>query len=152
LEGFFFQLNCQLYFALGDSTEKKSFQSLKSSASYFEQFPDCEPFNYCASVFKAAFSALDAQHALPLAQDFSFATTLFVGVAAASAEAVPCIFAQQAAVLLTQAAFSAAVQAVFILGSAEAVCADANVANPAKAKSNANFFIISKMILLKNNN
>ena len=108
--------------------------------------------NYCAAVFNAAFSAFAAQHALPFAQDFSFATTLFV---ATEADASAFIFAQQAAVLFAQAAFSAAVQDAFVSAgtvacAALAVCADANVANPANAKSNANFFIVWNLILLKN--
>jgi hypothetical protein len=104
--------------------------------------------NYCASVFKATLSALAAQHAaLPFAQDFSFATTLFVE-ADASADADALLFAQHAAVLFAHSAFpvqQAAVlfaQAALSAVQADAVCADAKVANPAKAKSNANFFIV----------
>jgi hypothetical protein len=95
-------------------------------------------------------SAFAAQHALPFAHALSFATALFVEVEAeaeASADAPAFIFAQQAAVLFAQAAFSAAVQDAFVSAgtvdcAALAVCADANVANPANAKSNANFFIV----------
>jgi hypothetical protein len=104
--------------------------------------------NYCASVFKAALSALAAQHAdLPFAQDFSFATTLFVATDA-SADAPALLFAQQAAVLFAHSAFPtqhAAVlfaQAALSAVQAAAVCADAKVANPAKANSNASFFIV----------
>jgi hypothetical protein len=92
-------------------------------------------------------SAFAAQHALPFAQALSFATTLFVEVEAdASADAPAFIFAQQAAVLFAQAAFSAAEQAFVSAGTVDcaafAVCADAKVANPANANSNANFFIL----------
>jgi hypothetical protein len=111
--------------------------------------------NYCASVFKAALSALAAQHALPFAHALSFATTLLVA-ADASADAPAFIFAQQAAVLFSQAAFSAAVQDAFVSAgtvdcAALAVCADAKVANPAKAKSNANFFIVRNDDFVKKN-
>jgi hypothetical protein len=110
---------------------------------------------------------LAAQHAdLPFAQDFSFATTVVAADASVDALALLCaqqaavllahsVFpTQQAAVLFAQAALSA-VQAVFVSAgtvacAALAVCADANVANPANANSNANFFIVWNDDFVKN--
>jgi hypothetical protein len=91
--------------------------------------------------------AFAAQHALTFVPA--------VVASAAPTEAVPSAFAaQQAAFFAQQAAFSAAEQASLVSAGTVAcallaVCADAKVANPANAKSNANFFIVGKMILLK---
>jgi hypothetical protein len=86
--------------------------------------------------------ALAAQHALTF-------VPAVVASAAPTEEDASAFAAQQAAFFAQQAAFSAAEQASLVSAGTVAcalfaVCADVNVANPANANSNANFFIFWK--------